>query len=196
MIRMASCKLLIFVSPDHPEYENLINIYDGAIQKHNQQVERSMYADAGFDVYTPCDEYQQIFEAIDWKDWDGKVTKKVNMNLRVAMYMQNSAGDFKPSACYLYARSSIAKYPFRCANNQGIIDSGYRGNLISMLDTQGNNKKYLEDYEFIKKGCETPIRLTQICAPNLQPFTVRRVTSIDDLGITDRGEGGIGSTGQ
>ena len=34
----------------------------------------------------------------------------------------------------MYPRSSIYKTPLRLANNTGIIDSGYRGNLMGAFD--------------------------------------------------------------
>ena len=35
---------------------------------------------------------------------------------------------------YMYPRSSLSKTKLRLANSVGIIDSGYRGNLIGMFD--------------------------------------------------------------
>jgi dUTP pyrophosphatase len=87
---------------------------------------------------------------------------------------------------YTYARSSISKTPLRLANNQGIIDAGYRGSLIGMLDCI-KCKYYTEPYS----------RLLQICAPGLVPIYVEIVDTIDELGPnTLRGEGGFGSTGK
>ena len=68
-------------------------------------------------------------------------------------------------------------------NSVGIIDSGYRGNLMSIFDAS--------DDVNLKKGN----RLTQICSPLLDPFCVVVVDSMDELGQTQRGEGGFGSTG-
>tara|TARA_B100001094_G_C18115487_1_gene763728 strand:+ start:743 stop:1441 length:699 start_codon:yes stop_codon:yes gene_type:complete len=82
---------------------------------------------------------------------------------------------------YLYPRSSISKLPLRLANNVGIIDAGYRGNLKIALD----NIK-LEDYQI-----QSSDRLVQICAPNLQPFEIEVV---DELSDSKRGENGFGST--
>jgi dUTPase len=38
-------------------------------------------------------------------------------------------------------------------------------------------------------------RMFQICSPTLEPFMVRIVDSEEDLGSTERGSGGFGSTG-
>jgi dUTP pyrophosphatase len=88
-----------------------------------------------------------------------------------------------PSAFYMYPRSSISKTPFRLANNTGIIDSGYRGNLGAYFDCFSNST------EQIPKGS----RLLQICAPDLNAF---RVIIVNNLDNTSRGTGGFGSTGK
>ena len=88
----------------------------------------------------------------------------------------------------MYPRSSLSKRKLRLANSVGIIDSGYRGNLMGMFDIV-NSK---EDFEVVNKF----ERLVQICSPNLQPIIVEIVDDIKELGETTRGEGGFGSTGK
>ena len=84
---------------------------------------------------------------------------------------------------YLYPRSSIIKTPLRLANSVGIIDAGYRGNIIACVDN-------IKNIAFkIEKGT----RLFQICGPTLEPITFRLV---EELSNTQRGSGGFGSTGQ
>ena len=85
---------------------------------------------------------------------------------------------------YLYPRSSISKTPVRMSNSVGIIDSGYRGDIIVALDMIDNE---LEEYT-IQKGT----RLFQICSPTLEPI---HFNVVDSLSETDRGNGGFGSTG-
>lgn len=87
-----------------------------------------------------------------------------------------------PCGYYMYPRSSISKTSMRLANSVGIIDSGYRGHLIAMVDTEPNTS--LKKYE----------RYFQICAPNLCPIFVKMVDQIDTN--TSRGSGGFGSTGR
>ena len=88
----------------------------------------------------------------------------------------------EPSSSYfLVPRSSISKTPLRMSNSIGIIDKGYRGELIAMVD----NIKRLP-YE-IKKGT----RLFQIVSPALIPIQFSLVTELDS---TTRGSGGFGST--
>lgn len=83
---------------------------------------------------------------------------------------------------YLYPRSSISKTPLRLANSVGIIDAGYRGNLMVAIDNRSNAAYNLS------KGD----RLFQICMPTLVPFEV----IFDAVNLeTERGAGGFGSTG-
>lgn len=83
---------------------------------------------------------------------------------------------------YLYPRSSISKTSIRMANSVGIIDSGYRGNIMVALDNI-NNEPYT-----IEKGQ----RLFQLCGPTLEPITMKIV---DELSNSERGNNGFGSTG-
>jgi dUTP pyrophosphatase len=87
----------------------------------------------------------------------------------------------------MYPRSSLSKTSLRLANSVGIIDSGYRGNLIGMFDLLG-----IESYEVNQYD-----RLVQVCAPGLVPIYVEIVDMLEDLGThTLRGTGGFGSTGK
>ena len=83
---------------------------------------------------------------------------------------------------YLYPRSSIIKTPLRLSNSVGIIDAGYRGDIIAYVDNI-KNKSYT-----ISQGD----RLFQICAGNLEPIEFQL---INDLSNTQRGTSGFGSTG-
>lgn len=67
------------------------------------------------------------------------------------------------------------------ANSVGIIDYGYRGNIMAKVYNTSS-----ETYE-VKKG----EKLFQLCMPSLEPFSVVFVTELD---ITERGTGGFGST--
>ena len=83
---------------------------------------------------------------------------------------------------YLYPRSSISKTPLRMSNSVGIIDAGYRGNLMVALDNHSDQEYTIE------KG----MRLFQICCPILSSINMKIV---DELSTTSRGKGGFGSTG-
>ena len=75
------------------------------------------------------------------------------------------------------------------ANSVGIIDSGYRGNIKGIFYN-------IAGYDFMDYVIEFGTRLLQICPPNLEyPMKITIVDNLDELGVTDRGEGGFGSTG-
>lgn len=97
------------------------------------------------------------------------------------------ANETNPSAFDLLPRSSISYTPLIIANSVGIIDAGYRGEIIAAL-------KRLEDARYPNNAVYTVLkghRLLQIVAPNRKPTIVQLV---DTLSITDRGNRGFGST--
>ncbi len=145
---------------------NLRLLYHDAASIHNIALEQNPFSDSGFDLLLPRD--------VSFS----KGVSKIDYEVKAAMY-----DDLEPRAFCIYARSSIYKTPLRMANCVGIIDSGYRGNLASVFDVydEFNTKKHT--------------RLTQICSPDLTPFRVVVVDLLDELGSTERGEGGFGSTG-
>ena len=142
--------------------------------------------DSGLDLYIPEDE-----EIICGQ------TKIIDLGIQCEMINNNSNLSY-----YLYARSSISKTPLIMANNQGIIDSGYRGNIKVALkyipttldllkitiNNDGKSGLKLPTYK-LKAGT----RLVQICKANLEPFTYKLV---EELSNTQRGDGGFGSTGK
>ena len=80
-------------------------------------------------------------------------------------------------------RSSISKTPLRMSNSIGLIDGGYRGEIMASCDN-------IKDYEYqVEKGQ----RLFQIVSPDLSSI---QFTIVDNLSDTSRGLGGFGSTGK
>ncbi len=149
----------------------LRQVYEKKAVEHNTKVRSIRFADSGFDLLSP--------DTIDMKVKERKPFM-LNYQIKCAMYK-----DDVPQAYYLYARSSIYKAGLRMANSVGIIDRGYRGDICAVLDI-------LDDVKDVEKHQ----RINQICHPNLDPFLVEVVDSLDKLGNTERGEGGFGSTGK
>ena len=83
----------------------------------------------------------------------------------------------------LMPRSSISKTPLRLCNAVGLIDAGYRGEIMAAVD---NIKQ--EIYE-VERGQ----RLFQLVSMGGGPIYFELV---DDLSTSDRGKGGFGSTGK
>lgn len=135
------------------------------------------YFDAGIDLYAP-----------ESKEVKGKKTEKIDHKVKCSMNKVETDGSERPVCYYLYPRSSTgAKTPLRLGNSVGIIDTGYRGNIIAIFDNI-TEKKY---------NVEKNDRLVQICAPNIEyPLKLNIVESLEELGITERGEGGLGSSGR
>ena len=84
---------------------------------------------------------------------------------------------------FVLPRSSIGmKTPLRLSNSVGLIDSGYRGELIALYDNTSDT-----DYS-INKGD----RIAQLLVMPSYRFKSKIVDSLED---SDRGQGGFGSTG-
>lgn len=154
--------------------EDLQQLYRDNALKHNENIYHNDFPDSGFDVFVPKEQilsHEQV--------------NKVDLFIKCEMVHHVNRENI-PSGFYLYPRSSISKTKFRLANNVGIIDSGYRGNLGAMFDVV-----YLSE----EVKCEKHTRLVQICAPTLKRVKVVIVDSDSELSTTRRGSGGFGSTG-
>lgn len=80
-------------------------------------------------------------------------------------------------------RSSMAKN--RIYSHAGVIDESYRGEVLVMLSNDGN-----EPYQ-IEKGA----KIAQLLIIPCMTESIQ-VETIEELGKTERGEGGFGSTGK
>ena len=143
--------------------KELLDYYQDKVNQHNNSLVGT-HPNSGFDLGSPLS--VQVAQ---------NETFKLDFKVKGAMYEDNL-----PLAYYLYARSSIVKTGLRLANSVGIIDSGYRGNIMAYFDVIKND------------NVDVHQRLVQICAPDLHPFKVELVDYLDQ---TERGEGGFGSTG-
>lgn len=183
--------LKIYVDDDD---EKLKIIYKEAAIKHNKKIQDYPdFIDAGFDLYAPLQQtenQQIIFSPSTVNKLDFKIICSAQITNNITNKTYNTGWDTyntpNNTGYYLYPRSSISKTRLRLANSVGIIDSGYRGHIMAMLDVIGNTEYEGKAYE----------RYMQICAPGLIPIVVEIVENIEDLGEkTERGQGGFGSTG-
>lgn len=164
---MTDCALLnIYIDP---EYKYLYDIYKNHIDAHNYGMRTDPYPNSGFDIFVPK---SQVMEA-------GINAKFINAGIKCEMRYHD-----EPAAFYLYPRSSISKTPLLLANHTGIIDSGYRGNLISAVRNLSPDTYYIE----------ANTRLFQICHPSLCRIFVK-IMNEEEMTQTTRAEGGFGSTG-
>jgi dUTPase len=187
--------LSIYVDSDD---ENLKQLYVESAHHHNQKILNDPnFYDAGFDLFLPKNDNNidiwgegTRFYSRNWLD---KPINKVDFKVKCCAQLYDYV-NLRYTPFYTYARSSISKTPLRLANNQGIIDAGYRGNLIGMFDCLFTSNDS-DDSEF-EWHMEKYSRILQICAPGLVPIYVNIVNSFEQLGpSTSRGEGGFGSTG-
>lgn len=123
--------------------------------------------DAGIDLMTPVEKACSSFN-----------TETINFEIRCEMVDREN----KNVSYFLYPRSSISKTPLMMANSVGIIDAGYRGNIMAKVRNMEPDTLY---------RILTHEKLFQICAPDLKPV---RVEIVESLSETSRGEGGFGST--
>lgn len=86
----------------------------------------------------------------------------------------------------LVPRSSITKTPLRLANSVGIIDMTYRGEIQARVDNLSDQPFAIED-----------MSLFQLVWGDLSPMVVQfEEDSEYTMDITERGDGGFGSTSQ
>ena len=171
------------------KYAELVKLYTEKTAAHNKKVAESVYPDSGFDLFTPYDVSSHDFGYTDNRM--SPVTFRAPLGVKCAMSV--SATERTAVGYYLYPRSSIVKTPFRMANSVGIIDAGYRGEIMAVIDnidSANNDMKVC-----IERHMPPLSRVFQICAPSLEPFFVRIVEHESELGVTERGGGGFGSTG-
>jgi dUTPase len=172
------------------KYAELVKTYTEKTATHNKKVAESAYPDSGFDLLTPYNVSSHDFGYTDNRL--SSVTFRVPLSVKCAMSASASA-ERTAVGYYLYPRSSIVKTPFRMANSVGIIDAGYRGEIMAVVDNidAANN----DISACLEKYMPPMSRVFQICAPSLAPFFVRIVEHEHELGVTERGSGGFGSTG-
>jgi dUTP pyrophosphatase len=166
-------KFRLLIQVDDAE---LYSVYKERVEKWNKSLNQPYpnYTDSGFDLLMP--------ETVSFTHPSTQypLTQLVNLKVKAAAYTNTTTP--LPCAYTLNVRSSIYKTKFRLANNVGIIDSGYRGNLMAAVDCWDTSQQ-MEKYN----------RYFQICMPTLEPFKIELVEKLDN---TERGEGGHGSTGK
>ena len=122
--------------------------------------------DAGMDLY-----------AVE----QGEADQYGNMVYKTGLAMEIPAGHVG----LIYPRSSVSKTPHMLRNHVGIIDSGYRGEIMLKFgwyeQAPGEHKVY-----------DAGDRIGQIM---IMPYPEVNFNEVSDLSITERGAGGFGSTG-
>ena len=106
------------------------------------------------------------------------ISFKIKLGIKINAYK-----DDKLTSYNIYPRSSMgSKTPLRLSNSIGLVDKGYTGELMIIVDNMSE-----EDY-IVEEGS----RLVQLVGPNHENSVVNIVDVIVE---TNRSENGFGSTG-
>lgn len=152
--------------------ETLKQKYEKKAGDHNKKILNNLFFDSGFDIILPQD---TTFEGLD--------SVFVDFDIKAEMLYCDVTQDLVTNSPFLiHPRSSMSKLPLMLSNHTGIIDSGYRGNIIGAFRS------------FKPCDVEHDTRLLQICHPSLCPIFVVLVNETQ-LSSTERKTGGFGSTG-
>jgi len=84
----------------------------------------------------------------------------------------------------VFPRSSIRNTGLTLSNSVGVIDAGYRGEILATFNKNGVNPR-----EFYNIGD----RIVQII---IVPHPIIQIVEVDELSESSRGIGGFGSTGK
>ena len=182
--------------------QDLLEKYKAHIESHNNELDNNLYPNAGFDLFIPEDvefntpfQTQMVDLCIKTQMWEVS-PKSPDSNISTPDFSiipsmpvsdQLVQVNYIPTGYYLYPRSSMAKTQLMLSNHVGVIDSGYRNNLLCAF-------RYLTNNSETTYKIDSGVRLVQICHPLLLPIYVNLLTNKDQLTTTTR-IGGFGSTG-
>lgn len=122
---------------------------------------------AGIDLYCKTDK-EIIIKA------------KETVKIHTGLFVEIPEGYFGA----VYPRSSTGvKKQLMLANTVGIIDSDYRGELMIFFYNYGEKDQTIENGD----------RLAQLV---IQPYLKCEIKKVDELAVSERGDGGFGSTGR
>ena len=107
----------------------------------------------------------------------------VKPGLSEIIKLQIACENIENKPFFLLPRSSISKTSLRLSNSIGLIDPGYRGEIMAAVDNIKNEEYTIEPGQ----------RLFQLLALDGSPISFELV---DELSETSRGIGGFGSTGK
>jgi len=158
-------ELYLVVTPE------MRQLYISSAEKYNSRhIEER---DSGFDLY--CDSDYIVSKQSQFLKFGV---------LRACAMKQGSA--LVNRAYWLMPRSSISKTNIICSNSKGLIDSGYRGNLMGAVRVVG-------DVESEAVSAHT--RLFQVVSGSAKPWSYIHIVDELPKPSSERGTGGFGSTG-
>ena len=147
-----------------------VRIVHESVRKYYEDLQPKRNGDSGIDLHVT---HKTVIRSGE--------TKKVHLGIAVQAADESDVRGF-----LLFPRSSICKTPLRLANSVGVIDVGYTGELCAYLD---NIKQDPNSYE-IQQGAS----LLQLCSFDGIPLRLRVLGDHEEFRVTERGDGGFGST--
>lgn len=116
---------------------------------------------------------------------DLTITHIINQNDEEITYGYGIAMEIPPGYVGLiFPRSSVRKKDILLSNCVGVIDSGYRGEIITTFKKMGRD--YNSKYEIGDRGAQILIL----------PYPKVKFNEVNELSNTERGTGGFGHTGK
>ena len=132
-----------------------------------------LYANIGFTTAHYVDKVRTVPDSIH-------IAPHVTVKIGCGFAFQPPKG----YAGYIYARSGLAtKQHLRPGNCVGVADEDYRGEYIVSLFNDGDEDQIVHHGD----------RIAQLI---FIPYEQANLTEVDELDITERGNGGFGSTGK
>ena len=133
---------------------------------------KRLHPDAVIPKYAKAGDAGLDLTAVECVNDDGKhITYKTGLAVEIP----------KGHVGLLFPRSSVYKTSMSLSNCVGVIDSGYRGEIMMKFRSTESNKAY-----------EVGDRIGQLI---IMPYPQVEFEEVENLSSTDRGLGGYGSTG-
>lgn len=148
-----------------------MNIKIKRVNDKAQLPTRGTEQSAGYDLYSCFPD-----------DWGERLVIQPNETVKIdtGLQMELPEGYFGG----IFPRSGLAiKQGLVVANNVGVIDADYRGNIIVALHNDSDYEQMIYDGD----------RIAQLILLPYKPMNFEEVNSLSE---TDRGSGGFGSTGK
>lgn len=147
------------------KYTLNIKVIDESVKEFYQNFKSHHNGDSGIDLFNFETPIANPFEVV-----------KIGLNIKCEM-INNETNELV--SYYLVPRSSLSKTSFQLANSVGIIDAGYRGEIMCAIRCLNNTPSMLNEGSYF-----------QIVAPDLNPI---QINIVDELSESTR-VNGFGST--
>lgn len=137
----------------------------------------------GYDSDACCDIYANKLDFTEDSRGDGLVIVHTGLHVALPPHYE----------LLIRPRSNLVKYTWYIPNTPGVVDAGYRGEiLVCFRDTN--------DYDLANNHWKFPYkegeRIAQLCIKRVEEIEWKEVDLFIELGESDRGVKGYGSTGK